>query len=56
MSLINSKLCKFEIDYAIFFSIISRNTIATAACEVPTRILRRSEQCFSIFFEIGVSI
>ena len=27
MSLINSKLCKFEIDYAIFFSIIYGNTI-----------------------------
>ena len=27
MSLIYSKLCKFEINYAIFFSIISGNTI-----------------------------
>ena len=27
MSLINSKLCKFEINYAIFFSVISGNTI-----------------------------
>ena len=27
MSLINSKLCKVEINYAIFFSIISGNTI-----------------------------
>ena len=27
MSLINSMLCKFEINYAIFFSIISGNTI-----------------------------
>ena len=27
MSLINSKLCKFQIKYAIFFSIISGNTI-----------------------------
>ena len=29
MSLINSKLCKFEMNYAIFFSIISGNTIIT---------------------------
>ena len=27
MSLINSKLCKLEINYALFFSIISGNTI-----------------------------
>ena len=27
MSLINSKLCKLELNHAIFFSIISGNTI-----------------------------
>ena len=27
MSLINNKLCKFEINYAKFYSIISGNTI-----------------------------
>ena len=29
MSLINSKLCKFETNYVIFFSIIFGNTIYT---------------------------
>ena len=42
MSLINSKLCKFDMNYAIFFSIISGNTVKYKICIITEAITKYS--------------